>query len=40
MPEYHNPQTGQAIKLNEQATALEEAGTRGPSHRIATLPRL
>jgi hypothetical protein len=27
MPEYHNPQTEQANKLNEQAATLEEAGT-------------
>jgi hypothetical protein len=27
LPEYHNPQTEQANKLNEEAAALEEAGT-------------
>jgi hypothetical protein len=27
MPEYHNPQTEQANKLNEQAATLEKAGT-------------
>jgi hypothetical protein len=27
LPEYHNPQTEQAETLNEQAAALEEAGT-------------